>query len=60
METSWYYVQTALYSLISEEEMGDILTSFADPQQAAERLVELANERGGHDNITALVAAIGD
>ena len=49
-----------LYSLISEEEMRDILTNFTDPQQAAERLVELANERGGHDNITALVAAIGD
>ena len=33
-----------LYSLISEEEMRDILTNFTDPQQAAERL-ELANER---------------
>jgi len=49
-----------LYSLITEDELGNILTSYADPQQAAERLVELANERGGHDNITALVAAMGE
>ncbi len=49
-----------LYSLVSEGEMGDILAKFSDPQQAAERLVELANQRGGHDNITALVAAMGD
>jgi len=49
-----------LYSLISEDEMVEILVGSTDPQLAAERMVELANARGGHDNITALVAAMVD
>jgi serine/threonine protein phosphatase PrpC len=47
-----------LFSLITDEEIREVVGSISDSQQAAERLVALANERGGHDNITALVAAI--
>jgi PPM family protein phosphatase len=37
------------------EEIARVLTEMHDPRQAAERLVNLANERGGNDNITAVV-----
>ena len=48
-----------LYSLVSDQELKEVAGTLTDPQEAAERLVALANARGGHDNITALVAAIG-
>lgn len=47
-----------LYSLVTDEELRQVLMDEADPQKAAEQLVALANARGGHDNITALVAVI--
>ncbi len=47
-----------LYSLVTDEELRQVLMDEADPQKAAERLVALANARGGHDNITALVAVV--
>ncbi|HUC37160.1 MAG TPA: Stp1/IreP family PP2C-type Ser/Thr phosphatase [Acidimicrobiales bacterium] len=37
------------------EEMERVLAGTADPKEAAETLVRLANESGGNDNITALV-----
>jgi serine/threonine protein phosphatase PrpC len=47
-----------LTAMLSEEEIGDVLTSVADPQDAADRLVHLANEAGGEDNITVIVVDI--
>lgn len=49
-----------LHGLVSDDEMargaGD-----ADPNDASQELVELANERGGHDNITVqIVQVIGE
>jgi len=39
----------------------ELTTLFEGPlEQAASRLVALANQRGGHDNITALVLSVGD
>ncbi|NMB45847.1 MAG: Stp1/IreP family PP2C-type Ser/Thr phosphatase [Firmicutes bacterium] len=49
-----------LYSLITDQEMAEVVSTSVEPQAIAERLVAMANERGGYDNITALVAAIGN
>ncbi len=43
-----------LYSLVTDSEMAAIVTSLA-PNEACEKLIRLARERGGFDNITALV-----
>jgi len=43
-----------LYSLISEGEIASVATEHP-PQQACVRLVELAKERGGFDNITIAI-----
>jgi len=39
-------------------EMEDVLRTVEDPQEAAQRLVELANEHGGADNITVIVVDV--
>jgi len=36
------------------------IVSATDPQESAQALIDLANERGGPDNITAIVVRIGD
>ncbi len=40
---------------VGTDEMADILGTIADPQAAAQRLVDVANEHGGADNITVVV-----
>lgn len=47
-----------LTNAVMDEEIRHILCSAADPQLAADALVDLAIERGGHDNITALVVTV--
>src|SRR5262245_526475 len=44
-----------LWELVLEYEMAEIINSSSSPQEATERLVALANERGGHDNISVIV-----
>jgi len=41
-----------LHDLVSDEEIGRVVASAADEHAACERLIALAKERGGHDNIT--------
>lgn len=48
-----------LSNLVDPAEMGEILRG-SGPQDAARRLVHLACERGGDDNITAIVARVDD
>ena len=43
---------------VSDAEIRDVILSMT-PETAAARLVDLANERGGKDNITVIVAGVG-
>jgi len=45
---------------VPEVEVGTVLTKQATPARAAERLIELALERGGGDNATALVIRVNE
>ena len=46
-----------LTDLVSQSEIRDSLAGLA-PDQAADRLVELARARGGHDNITVVILTV--
>src|SRR5215210_5205659 len=47
-----------LHDLVLEDEIASILTKSEDIHAAGERLIEMAKERGGHDNITVGIIAI--
>ncbi len=46
-----------LSGLVEDDEIGPILASLS-PREAAQALTDLANLRGGHDNITVLIAKV--
>lgn len=46
-----------LSELVAEEEMVGIVQQY-EPQESVQRLIERANEMGGRDNITAVVARV--
>ncbi|MCB2174684.1 MAG: protein phosphatase 2C domain-containing protein [Actinomycetales bacterium] len=43
---------------LADDEIAELLASSPDPQVAAERLVDAAVERGGRDNVTAIVVDV--
>jgi PPM family protein phosphatase len=43
---------------LDENEIGEVLTTMPSPARSAQRLVELALQRGGGDNATALVVRV--
>jgi serine/threonine protein phosphatase PrpC len=50
-----------LSSMIEERALAEVLSEEGDPQAAAERLVDAANQAGGEDNITVvLLDVLGD
>ena len=49
-----------LTSMISEERLRDLLGADGSLDEAAQRLVEAANEAGGKDNITVVLFRLGD
>jgi protein phosphatase len=48
-----------LTNMVSDEEINQILQTDAEPEQVCRRLVACANEAGGKDNITVVVAYFG-
>jgi protein phosphatase len=46
-----------LTDLLDDEAITSMLAAHPESAAACEQLVDEANERGGHDNITAVVAA---
>jgi PPM family protein phosphatase len=44
-----------LNSMIEDDAIQGVLASAADPGAAAQQLIDLANEAGGHDNITTII-----
>lgn len=47
-----------LWGLIEDSEIKDSVLASDDPQDACERLIQTANERGGHDNITVVIVSM--
>jgi len=47
-----------LFTEVDEHQIGDVLTSFRDPGQAATELVGLATAHGGHDNVSVVIIDI--
>lgn len=47
-----------LWRMVDEATILDIVTSEANPQEACDKLVTLANHRGGQDNVTAIVVSV--
>ena len=48
-----------LTRMVTEPEIAGTLQAETDPTKAAEKLIALANERGGVDNITVIVVRVG-
>ncbi|MBO9308752.1 MAG: Stp1/IreP family PP2C-type Ser/Thr phosphatase [Chloroflexi bacterium] len=47
-----------LWNMVDEERIRQIVSSAVTPQAACDQLVELANEKGGSDNITVILVQI--
>jgi PPM family protein phosphatase len=47
-----------LSDLVADAEIGEGVANAATPELACERLIALANSRGGHDNITVSIARV--
>jgi serine/threonine protein phosphatase PrpC len=49
-----------LWGTVSDQEIADTLAIASSPQNALERLIAMANQSGGSDNITAILVAMGE
>ncbi len=57
-EDTFVLCSDGLSGKLSETEMRDIVNSSTDFPEAATRMVAIANERGGEDNITVVIARV--
>ena len=48
-----------LTRMVTDPEIAGTLQAETDPEKAARRLIEVANEGGGQDNITVVVVRVG-
>lgn len=53
----WFLLCSDGLASVNEEEIRHVVTSL-QPQPACEELVRMANERGGHDNVTVLLIQV--
>ncbi|HEX9987474.1 MAG TPA: protein phosphatase 2C domain-containing protein [Chloroflexia bacterium] len=49
-----------LNSMVEDSDIEEVLANEDDPQIACQRLIDLANEAGGHDNITTIIIDVTD
>lgn len=49
-----------LSGLITSEQMRDTIVSIDDPFACCQQLIDLANESGGHDNVTVILTRVDD
>lgn len=49
-----------LTEMVTADDITQVLAAEQEPEPAARRLIDLANERGGHDNITVIVARLDE
>jgi serine/threonine protein phosphatase PrpC len=49
-----------LWEMVRDDQIASILSEVGDPAQAADVLIERANENGGEDNITAVIVRVSD
>ena len=54
------FCSDGLTRMVTEPEIAGSLQAETDPHSAAQKLVDLANERGGLDNVTVIVARVQD
>lgn len=47
-----------LWNLVSEQTIHETVLRFGNPQEACSKLVDMANERGGPDNITVILVQV--
>lgn len=47
-----------LTDLVSNDEIADTIRSKGNPKLAAQTLIDMANQRGGHDNITIILISV--
>jgi serine/threonine protein phosphatase PrpC len=49
-----------LWGIVSDERINEILQTSSDPQEACDQMIIAANENGGPDNITVVIAQMPD
>jgi len=49
-----------LHGEVPDAELYEVLASYPEPASAVERLIDLALEHGGHDNVTAIVVDVDE
>ena len=54
------FCSDGLTRMVTEPEIAGSLQAETDPRSAAQKLVDLANERGGLDNVTVIVARVSE
>lgn len=47
-----------LWNMVSEDAILEVVSRYSEPQDACNKLVQMANERGGPDNITAILVYV--